>query len=228
MLIWLASYPRSGNTFCRVLLHRLYGVPTYSVYPEPDWGPVADIIAHQELPASLEEMAADRQTYIVKTHDLPGNDDYPAIYLVRDGRDAVVSYARYILAFRVHDDIPKTEELFRDRLRKLIEKGNPTGGEWSANVKGWSRRPNTVVVKFEELVKEPVETVQRAINGTACALNETSAPNRIPDFAELKQLMPEFFRRGQIGAWKSEMPPDLHTLFWDCCGDVMLELGYER
>lgn len=32
MIIWIASYPRSGNTFFRVALHRLYGVPTHVVY----------------------------------------------------------------------------------------------------------------------------------------------------------------------------------------------------
>ena len=39
MVVWLASYPRSGNTFLRIVLHRLYGVPTYSVYDDDD--PVA-------------------------------------------------------------------------------------------------------------------------------------------------------------------------------------------
>ena len=39
MIVWLASYPRSGNTFLRLVLHRLFGVPTYSVYEDHD--PVA-------------------------------------------------------------------------------------------------------------------------------------------------------------------------------------------
>jgi hypothetical protein len=40
VIVWLASYPRSGNTFLRVVLHNLYGVPTYSVYEDDD--PVAE------------------------------------------------------------------------------------------------------------------------------------------------------------------------------------------
>ena len=39
MIVWLASYPRSGNTFLRVVLHNVYGVSTYSVYEDND--PVA-------------------------------------------------------------------------------------------------------------------------------------------------------------------------------------------
>ena len=35
--------------------------------------------------------------YFVKTHELPTeNDNSPAIYLVRDGRDVLMSYAHYI------------------------------------------------------------------------------------------------------------------------------------
>src|ERR1700754_5135896 len=32
MIVWLASFPRSGNTFLRIVLHRLYGVRTSTVY----------------------------------------------------------------------------------------------------------------------------------------------------------------------------------------------------
>ncbi len=35
MLIGLASYPRSGNTFFRVLLNRYFGLQTYSLYDDP-------------------------------------------------------------------------------------------------------------------------------------------------------------------------------------------------
>lgn len=36
MIIWLALYPRSDNTFLRLVLHKLFGVPTYSVYENDD------------------------------------------------------------------------------------------------------------------------------------------------------------------------------------------------
>ncbi len=32
VIVWLASFPRSGNTFLRILLHRLYGVRSSVVY----------------------------------------------------------------------------------------------------------------------------------------------------------------------------------------------------
>ena len=35
MIVWLASYPRSGNTFLRMVLHFVYGQKTYSLYNDP-------------------------------------------------------------------------------------------------------------------------------------------------------------------------------------------------
>ena len=32
MIVWIASDPRSGNTFLRLLLHRRYGVTSSTVY----------------------------------------------------------------------------------------------------------------------------------------------------------------------------------------------------
>jgi hypothetical protein len=34
MIVWLASFPRSGNTMLRILLHRFYGRLSYSLYEE--------------------------------------------------------------------------------------------------------------------------------------------------------------------------------------------------
>ena len=30
--IWLASYPRSGNTFLRIILQSVFDLPSYSAY----------------------------------------------------------------------------------------------------------------------------------------------------------------------------------------------------
>ncbi len=96
MIVWLASFPRSGNTFLRIVLHRLYGLPTYSIYDDDD--PVAQrvgvgLVGYSRKPPSREEMVESSRIYFTKTHKRPKNDAFPAIYLVRDGRDALVSLA---------------------------------------------------------------------------------------------------------------------------------------
>jgi hypothetical protein len=97
VIIWLASYPRSGNTFFRALLKHVYDVVAYEPYPSDPAlaAPFKDIIGDGRLSLPLAEMSRRDDRYIVKTHDMPA-DDQPAIYLVRDGRDALLSHARFV------------------------------------------------------------------------------------------------------------------------------------
>src|ERR1700749_4593844 len=101
MITWLASYPRSGNTFFRILLKNLFGFESHTVYSmanarpeiEADIPRMIRIIGQPPSECSIEFLHRDSDNHFVKTHDLPGEDTNPAIVLIRDGRDAVVSYA---------------------------------------------------------------------------------------------------------------------------------------
>ncbi|HMJ91237.1 MAG TPA: hypothetical protein VK530_15560, partial [Candidatus Acidoferrum sp.] len=90
MIVWLASYPRSGNTFFRIVLHHVYNLKTFSVYNDPELEKigVAEVVGHETMPASLDELRSSSEVFFVKTHELPADKD-PAIYIVRDGRDAL-------------------------------------------------------------------------------------------------------------------------------------------
>jgi len=116
MIVWLASFPRSGNTFFRIVLHALYGINTYSGFLsgddiENDLGRT-DITGHGKLPHSelysgsektkhwLNKLESDSEVYFIKTHALPSqvcNSKARAILLVRDGRDAGISFAHYLI-----------------------------------------------------------------------------------------------------------------------------------
>ena len=67
MIIGVASYPRSGNTFFRLVLNRLCSLPTYSVYPgRPNAPPrnpkMAGFIGTARLEQPLECLAAAPET----------------------------------------------------------------------------------------------------------------------------------------------------------------------
>ena len=237
MIVWLASYPRSGNTFFRLLLHHQYGVKTYSLYNDPLFDQIgaADAIGHERLPAPLPELEADGKIHFVKTHDLP-LDDKPAIYLVRDGRDSVVSFARYLRSFtRPRGRWGKLANFVRERilgqilfqrtLKEVIVKSHRFGG-WSENVFGWLRQPvgRTALVRYEDLVADPVGVLRKAIAELHIGLKPIS--NHVPSFEELHAQWPTFFRKGQVGAWREEMPDRLQRLFWEKHGDAMRQLGY--
>jgi len=190
-------------------------------------------IGHKLLPAPIEELVEVDEQYIVKTHDLP-TDDKPAIYLVRDGRDSLVSFARYIQSFEQSgQDISLLRKMFRrssfhDSLKELISSNIRYGG-WGGNVMSWIHRRNgkTHVLKFEDLITNPDICLDNALRDVG--VNIGDGQNQIiPTFDELHSKWPAFFRKGVVGGWQKEMPESLHELFWEHHGEAMKLLGYER
>lgn len=214
MIIWLASYPRSGNRYFRTLLRYYYGIGGTTIYPKTD-NPVP------KSPEELHSMMASAETFLVKTHELP-QDDAPAIYLVRDGRDALISYTHFILR------VEHASQDFETILQDVVTNPGYFGG-WGNHVLAWTRRPYpTAVVKFEELTQtqQPIPLLQRALQivGHPCIdLVRLDAP---PTFQQLQQKQPLLLHRGKSGYWKTEMPPQLYQEFWRIHGEAMRHLGY--
>ncbi len=226
MIIWVASYPRSGNTFFRVLLRRMLGVNTYTVYPQP----VPNMEELGELPfdKTIAAAARSKHLYFLKTHELPGADKYPAIYLVRDGRDSLVSHTHYTLADESgHTCIGGGENaVFNNVLHGLVATA-PRFGGWSANIRAWcARAAPTHVIRFEELIRNPEATFRRAIRALDCKLPVLKSATA-PEFEALHKSGPKWFRKGLVGSWKQEMPHGLATLFAKLHGDTMRELKYD-
>jgi Sulfotransferase domain len=222
VIIWLASYPRSGNTFFRALLKQVYDIAVYEPYPSDPAlsAPFKEIIGDGQLPLSLAEMSRRDDRYIVKTHDMPP-DDEPAIYLVRDGRDALLSHAQFMLDY---DRASVNPDGYYGTLRQLIEA--PPFGGWSANVMAWTgRRASTVVVKFEKLIAAPLQELRRAMSAIDYELPEVRTTDP-PSFDDLHRKIPQFFREGRVGVWQRELPRNLHALFWHRHGDAMHKMGY--
>jgi len=222
MLVWVASFPRSGNNLCLMTLSEAFGATTGSVLdPDP-------LISRLSLDPDVDLRAAVRESsdrVFLKTHRLPGpNDGDPAIYLVRDGRDSLVSYAHFMQAQR-H---PRFESLsFEKALAKLIERKDHPYGSWSANVRSWTRREApTKIVRFERLIEDPVGTMREAVTSLGMALPEQRG--QLPTFDELHERNPKIFRRGKVGSWRSEFPARLEERFWELHGAEMLAMGYRR
>lgn len=233
MIVWLASYPRSGNTFFRLLLHCSYGINTYSVYRDKVLHELGadEAVGQQPLPAPLDQLAKTPEIYFVKTHELP-NDDNPAIYLVRDGRDALVSHAHYINSFHRAAGLAQKvrQSLGLDRLqatlKELITTEQHYGG-WSRHVLSWRDRPGrTCIIRFEDLIEAPEVNLQRALQELSIDLKPAGGA-AIPDFATLQEKWPQFFRKGKIGGWREVMPPKLHELFWQHHRPAMTAFGYK-
>lgn len=226
MKCWLASFPRSGNTFFRNILYYVYGLESSTWHKESDY-PVDE--NYSSFP-------------FVKTHLLPEeleptDPSVPAIYLVRDGRDAMVSIAHH------RSDIVYPGSDFYENLKEAITaaEGSFFGG-WSVNALRWIERAD-IIIRYEDLIKDPKAQFQRVEK--LIDMPEARWEN-LPDFKSMKfgkpkyggqttsksikisdeEFSKKFFRKGKAGGWKEDMPDDLLGLFWRKHGEVMDRLGY--
>ncbi len=164
---------------------------------------------------------ASPEQHFVKTHDLPGHDNFPAIVIIRDGRDSAVSYAYFALKTEHDIEHPTTQEVEKS-LEEIIDADRFSG--WSTNVNAWIDRVGIDnVVRYEKLVEDPVNTVSNTLGRLGIQRDLTGSP---PLFQELHATVPWFFRSGKQGSWRDEMPARLHQLFLQKHGDTLIRLGY--
>lgn len=171
-------------------------------------------------------LVEDPSAWLVHTHERPKDDGWPAIVLVRDGRDALVSRAHQIVEMGWH-------ETFRDGLEWLITRpftpDNPSSGTWGANVLAWLDRPAPItLVRFEDLIARTGEVVDGALAATGVVPAPDAHAGAVPAFAALHGRDAGFFRRGVVGSYADEFPGDLLERFWavEDNAAAMARLGY--
>ena len=224
MITWLASYPRSGNSLCRRVLEGYFGITSTSIYSEEPNHELKPYIERD--PPSLAEMTKADRHYWVKTHQPPDEETHPAICMVRDGRDALVSYTRIALEGGHFPSDADHETNFRTAMYNLIVGQSPFL-TWSENVLAWRQRPRTSWVRFEDLIVRPAEVVEQSLRALGVPFQRRAQPQCLA-LSELRQLAPNRYRQGKPGGWRTEMPADLEALFWQRHGHAMEAFDYPR
>jgi len=171
-MYWIASYPRSGNTFLRILFKEVYGIYTWEGYGRetPENVLSGNLKMNKKMPI------------FIKTHELPSKTQIShkklkAIYLVRDGRDAAVSMAYH----RCNIVKPGSDLLFNLRTAILAPLGTSFGG-WSKHVKRWSSYAE-IIIRFEDLIANPKIELQKLEKILNLPKGDYS---KIPSFQDLK------------------------------------------
>ena len=223
MIVWLASYPRSGNTLLRTLLYQVFGLKTVADEPGEarlvSWTEESkEALGYAEVPGSWDDYyrqaLASPSLHLVKTHR-PPVDNAKAIYVVRDGRSACVSYARYHAAY-VRDG--------GQGLLGLIAGSDYYGG-WSDHVQRWTRSPDQVLVlRYEQLVDADAGLVRRIADFLGLAAPSVGWSN---PFERLARENPAFFREGRTQwARTDDWTDEVDAIFFAAHGALMVELGY--
>lgn len=213
MIVQLASYPRSGVTFLRLAIERIYGLPTWTLYPEvPD--PAGVFTGNRHWPSCG---VPGIPVHFIKTHcaELLAKCSN-AIHLIRDGRDAIVSQAHFLRRYSVAEFGGRSIAAIS---RELIEHGQTHLPTWGDHTLAWLGR-DVPRLTFDALVANPIGEITRVVAEVAPELVPREDV-QIETFPELQGRSKQFFRSGKPGGWRAEWPQDVQELFHERNAEAM-------
>ncbi len=277
-IFWLASYPKSGNTWIRILLANyqtaergpvdinalaLHGMvggfdrATFDSYVGIKSSCLSSAVVERLRPAVYRAMAREAAAPLfIKVHDAwtltdRGEPVYPrevtagVVYILRNVLDVAASAASHwgvTIEEAVHDlcDTCKALSSGRNRLSVALPQQLRS---WTGHIRSWieeSKLP-VHVVRYEDLMADTTGAFDKVL--AFCRLDRDGeklrravSHSRFEVLREMERTVGfrerpphargRFFRRGEIGSWREEVPSDLVRKLIDAHGDMMHRFGY--
>ena len=203
MIIWLASYPKSGNTYVRAFLSAYY----FSENGQFDFSQILNIkqFPHEEFlkkkvnsisEASKQwiptqrEINKDKKIKFFKTHSFLGNyqgneftspeTTLGAVYIVRDPRNVLTSLKNH---YSFDDD--KALKMITDKKRSLMSNNGSYASltfisSWAENYLSWFKNNQfrKLFVKYEDLITNKYETFRDIIVFTNTLMNRVEGVDK--------------------------------------------------
>ncbi len=213
--IFIAGYPKSGNTWVQNLIAGLlFGIETSLLTDK----------LTQEIVPDLH----GKKFYLrfndfnfFKTHNLPQKKMKRVIHLVRDGRDVMASY------YAMNTSLKKNST-----LEEMIKYGKDIYPcKWHNHTRDWLNNPfnaEILIIKYENLLLDPEnelkkilkfaglersdEIINRVIEGNS--FNEMQRKERENGWYNKNwDTSEKFIRKGKKGTYKTEIPEELINYF---------------
>jgi hypothetical protein len=234
--VMLASYPKSGSTWLAYMLAQLL------------WsaGREQKLMDDRYLPRIGHQQFAEQRLpcggRLIRTHERYRPAYRKAIYVVRDGRDVVVSMYWHVkrTAGMVAD--------FSDYLATYL-RGTLTGaGAWQEHVDGWLDSPanaagNVLMVRYEDMKANAAEELRRAADflgvrvtaekivdavdaGSLDSMKSREKESSGIVHREAGETIP-VVRKGVVGDWQNYFSPNDLIMFNRVARSAMSRLGYD-
>lgn len=223
-IIWIASYPKSGNTWLRfMLLNLLMGRQTSTENMDKFIPDIHVLMPHYAHPPRLNIPAGS--TVLMKTHfmlwpQMPFlNLTAGYIYIVRNPLDVVASAVNYEFLKKPPPKNADERRQMRDRyVHDFITHGAVPGwiearwGSWDQNVRSYAidkpRFPG-LVLKYEDMVSEPLAQFARAVSFLGIRHNSQQLQEAVEasSFDNMKAIEDREVRNGKTGFFSRESSP---------------------
>lgn len=226
--IFIAGYPKSGNTWMQHLIaSAFFGL-------DLEFAPDALL---QELVVDVHRVQFYKRfttPTFFKTHDLPKPEHRRVIYLLRDGRDVMVSYYHHLQALNGEVD-----------FLKMVETGEGLyPGKWQEHVSQWLKNPygaKIMLLRYEDLQKDAVKELRRVcefvgIQRDDAELDRAAKKSSFSNMQKREKQLgwantqwPKekmFVRRGKVGSHEDEMPAAVRASFLRDAGECLKQTGY--
>ena len=191
-IIWISSYPKSGNTFLRAMLSAFFyskdGIfkqdylKNIAEFPrdffdlKPSNNFLNEIKEYEKIQKKIS--STDKEIIFLKTHlaNLTINKIYPtinkdysicSIYIVRDPRNVILSLKNhYNLDIKECLNFLMNDKNFICMKNKDLSKGYTLILDWASNYLSWKNQKNinTIFIKFEDLVLDQEKTFIYILN----------------------------------------------------------------
>lgn len=233
--VFLVSYPRSGNTWMRFLLHRLASPnSTPSFRRLQDFAP--DIYKVERR--RIDSLASPR---VLKSHE-PFDPRYGrVIYIVRDPRSVALSYYQYQRRTGALSHGASLESFVKGFVL-----GEPDGfGSWREHVQSWmATREATgtlLLIRYEDLLAAPAQNAARVAEFLDLDVDELDVSRAVEEasLANMKKVESKeasrdigddsdltFIGRGPASGWKSQLSPEDANAIAEAFADAMERVGY--
>jgi hypothetical protein len=228
--IFVVGYPKSGNTWLQNLIAgAAYGVLAEFAPPK---------LVHLDLVPDVHQKKFYKRyssPMFFKSHHLPRPEYRKVVYLLRDGRDAMVSY--YQMWRRQGRSV--------DFLEMVQTGRNLFPCKWHEHVEAWLNNPfkaQLLIIRYEDLKADPIPQLQRL-----CQFAKLERPRehleRVTESCSFQKLQTRekqmgrtrdkpwkteasFFRRGEVGSHRDEMPPEVEKAFLAEAAKALSQAGY--
>lgn len=211
--VFVIGFPKSGNTLMQhIITHLVYGIN------ENCSRTLVNLVVPDVYANSHYFRINDRCFF--KSHELPAKKFRKVIYLIRDGREAMLSYHHMLR--NTGNDI-SISALFKEEVL-------PMGFTWRHHIETWERNEfnaDVLWVKYEDLVSDKLNCLKKI--AAFLNINKTEAEFKqvveLTSFKHMKSMEARtdwvamkkesflsnksFVRSGKLSSFKKEVDPNL-------------------